>query len=188
MKGNQVFICLLLLNFMIALKIEGTISVSSAQIIQSKSPNAFPTRVTIDDVNNLKSLEIKLDKINDLLISMKKETKIWLNVGKLSEIVDIIKKYPVTDFSFGIAHNTINIEEIMILYWNQGIRVFIPRLYPHGDNPKDFHAGTLIFTKDTLDPESKNTFYHRYINSDFKPCEAVANLDANTVIIWAKPF
>ena len=96
--------------------------------------------------------------------------KEWKIVGKLKEIKELVKTYSTLKYSFGMAYNSLTIEEIVISTWNRGLRVYFPNLFPHGDDGKNFHAGTVVYTNDTDDNESKGIFYHRYVNSNFQPC------------------
>ena len=59
-------------------------------------------------------------------------------------------------------YNKIDIGEINITKWNKGIRVYQKHPQPHGDNGGNLHAGYAMFTKGTVDNESKDGYYHRY--------------------------
>jgi hypothetical protein len=108
--------------------------------------------------------------MQDQNLSLKTASKPWIVAGKLKSLEEIIKKYPSSDYHYGMKYNQILIDKIMITKWNKGIRVFFPKFYPHGDNATSFHSGTILLTKDTSDVESTGTFYHRYVNTEFKPC------------------
>jgi hypothetical protein len=115
------------------------------------------------------------------------EDSSWKFVGEIYNIDNILSSYPVTQYQYGSVYNNKTIEEITISTWNRGLRVFFPRFIPHGDNATSFHMGTAIFTRDTDDNESKGTFYHRYVKSDFVPC-CGSNGSINTLPIYVRKF
>jgi hypothetical protein len=59
---------------------------------------------------------------------------------------------------------------LLIKNWNRGIHIFFKHNYVHGDNAASFHVGNAMFTRGTTDLESKDKFYHRYVDSAFHPC------------------
>eukprot|EP01080_Neovahlkampfia_damariscottae_P002349 gene2349-2817_t len=91
-------------------------------------------------------------------------------IGTLAEFDEIVKKYPLDKYEFFGTYNYSSPSPLQFSRWNRGIRVFFRDFYPHADDAKNFHIGNAIFTRDTDDSESKSGFYHRYVDSNFKPC------------------
>jgi hypothetical protein len=121
---------------------------------------------------SIENLYDQIDNLKELIenLSTKTGNKPWILAGKLKNLEEILTKYPTTEFCYGMKYNSVLIDEIMISRWNLGFRVFFPKFYPHGDHAASFHSGTVVFTKNTSDDESKGIFYQRYVNTDFKPC------------------
>jgi hypothetical protein len=109
----------------------------------------------------------------------------WVDRGALGNLANfnrLLGAYPLDQFEWGIAYNTVGPEPIAVCKWNRGYRLLIKTFVPHGDNASGFHIGTAVFTCGTDDAESRDGFYHRYLNSSFAPCCGSHGLCGHRVI------
>ena len=171
---EQMYTVVTLTNEIIKIKTNGGVLITAERYEENEKILEY-----IDD-----NLKFNKKAFTDFLNS-NNVNKIWVKVGKLEDLENIILNYPFTNYIYGMIYNNRSIEEVVISTWNRGTRVFFPRMIPHGDNAGNFHSGTAIFTKDTDDNESKGRFCHRYVNSNFAPC-CGSNANANNLDVYVK--
>lgn len=87
----------------------------------------------------------------------------WKNVGTLADFERIRTEFPQTQFEFGLAYNG-GPYPARVWTWNHGIRITYESFYPQGDNGATLLLGNSVFTKGTDDADSKDHWYHRYVN------------------------
>jgi hypothetical protein len=118
----------------------------------------------------------------------------WIDRGELQSMkhfYELKAAYPFTKFQWGIAYLHLGPQPVTVCCWNKGIRM-IGTFSAHGDDGAQLHPGTYILTCETVDPESKTGFCHRYTNHLLAPCcgsHGVSNsygMGGNQVHIWTR--
>lgn len=94
----------------------------------------------------------------------------WKLVGTLLNFDELVKKYPLTDYEWAGTYLTSNPIPLIIGYWNIGTRVYFRDCLIHGDDGAHMHRGNVLFTRGTSDAESKDEWYHRYVNANMEFC------------------
>jgi hypothetical protein len=91
----------------------------------------------------------------------------WIDRGELGDMdhfKGLLEAYPIDKFQWGMAYNTKGPEPVSVSTWNRGIRIMSQTFVPHGDHATYFTFGTVMFTCETDDAESKAGFRQRYVN------------------------
>ncbi len=138
-------------------------------VTQTMKEEIINSQIKIKE-SNISNVRDITQTIKGDIINCQKEnsSKSWGKVGTLGEVEEIMKKYPTTEYTYGMNHNNSNIEEVAIHTWNKGIRVFFKYFYPQGDDGGKLTIGNSIFTKGTDDNESQQGyFYQRYVDEKF---------------------
>ncbi|KAM3140630.1 hypothetical protein pb186bvf_007228 [Paramecium bursaria] len=120
---------------------------------------------------------------NQVLVSLKQsDDRQIVQVGTISQLDDLLQKYPTDKFQYYGLYNNLNPMKIIINRWNRGIRVSFPEFYPQGNDGSTLKFGTDVFTKDTDDTESKGQYYHRYYDFQMNVLNITASNNLNILI------
>lgn len=137
--------------------------------LKTESNNLINFKVSMKHQHFTVSVGAVLQSFDTINLSPSSEQSIafsknWINVGTVSDFFDLVKKYPLTHYKFGIKYNTTNdinaIHSLTINGWNKGVRMST-REYPQGDDGNSLQMGRVVLTHGLDDCKEWKHHYYR---------------------------